>query len=566
MSETPWRGSYPDWVPHEIDMTPYDSLWHMVAQAVDNYADRHAVGNFGTYLTFNELDQLSRQLGAYLQHEAGIKKGDRVALMMPNMLQYPVAILAVLRIGGIIVNTNPMYTPRELRHQLTDSGARAIIAFDGISHTVAEVLADTELETVITTRIGDLLGAHKKLLFNMISRLKRGSASAARLHEPVRFETALSQGASRIIDEPEMSLDDVVCLQYTGGTTGVSKGVMLTHGNLVANILQNQLWWGNFTVQSGDALITALPLYHIYSLSCNLFNFLHQGGVTYLITDPRNITQMIKEMARHPFVGMTGVNTLYKNLILNPAFEKLDFSRLHYGSAGGMAVQTRVAERWTEITGTMLVEGYGLTECSPVATCNPANMSKYVGSCGLPYSSTHCSIRDENRKPLPVGEVGELCIKGPQVMAGYWQRPEATAEVLTEDGWLHTGDIGRMDEDGFFYIVDRKKDMIVVSGFNVYPNEIEDVIASMDGVREVAVIGVDDEQTSEAVKAVIVLQDETLTEEMITAHCRKDLTRYKCPRHIQFVDELPKSEVGKILRRKVRDQFGSTASTEAVSA
>jgi long-chain acyl-CoA synthetase len=505
-------------------------------------------------LSFADLDRLTRDFSAWLQSR-GLKKGDRIALMMPNILQYPVALFGAMRAGLVIVNTNPMYTARELKHQLNDSGARAIVIVENFAHVLEEIREDVDVEQVITTQIGDLLGIPKSILLNFVLKYVKKAVPAFDLPGAVRFNEALREGARLELEPVTFDLEDIAFLQYTGGTTGVAKGAMLTHKNLVANMLQAKAWMIPAGIGlDSEIVITALPLYHIFALTANCLTFMAMGGVNVLITNPRDMEGFVKELAKYPFTYMPGVNTLFNGLMATPGFADLDFSHFKGALGGGMAVQRAVAEKWLEVTGKPLIEAYGLTETSPAACINPMDIDGFNGCIGLPISSTECGIMDEAGNLLPQGERGELVVRGPQVMKGYWQRPEETAKVITDDGWLRTGDVAIMTEDGFFKIVDRKKDMILVSGFNVFPNEIEDVIALHPKVLEVAVIGVPDEKSTEAVKVFIVKSDPSLTEEEIRAYCKEQLTGYKRPRHIEFRDELPKSNVGKILRRELRDE------------
>jgi long-chain acyl-CoA synthetase len=479
--------------------------------------------------------------------------GDRVAIMLPNVLQYPIAIFGVLRAGLTVVNTNPMYTARELRHQLHDAGASAIVVLDNFASTLAEVLHDTPVAHVITTGLGDLLGFPKSAVVNLMLRHVKKMVPPYSIANAVRFNKALAAGARKPPAKVEIGHGDIAFLQYTGGTTGVAKGAMLTHGNMVANMQQSSAWLGASAREGEEVIITAIPLYHIFALTANCLVFMKFGGLNHLVTNPRDMPGFVKTLAGIRFTAITGVNTLFNGLLNTPGFEKVDFSKLHLTLGGGMAVQRAVAERWKKVTGVTLVEAYGLTETSPAACMNPLDLGEYNGAIGLPISSTDASIQDDNGAQLGVGETGELCIRGPQVMKGYWQRPEETAKVLGADGWLHTGDIAKMDDKGYFTIVDRKKDMILVSGFNVYPNEIEDVVAQCPGVLEVAAVGVPDEKSGEAVKIVVVRKDPALTAEMLKEHCRANLTGYKLPKYIEFRDSLPKTNVGKILRRELRD-------------
>ncbi|MCD9026899.1 long-chain fatty acid--CoA ligase [Luteimonas sp. BDR2-5] len=554
MSEQrPWLASYPAGIPAEIDPGQYSSVPAVLEEAIAHYRDRPAFSNMGRTITYGELDALSRDFAAYLLGELKLKKGDRVAIMMPNCLQYPIATFGVLRAGLTVVNTNPMYTARELRHQLVDSGAAAILVMDNFGKTVQDVLPDTEVKQVITTGLGDLLGFPKGPIVNFVLKYVKKMVPDYTIHGAVRFRDTLALGRKHQLPDVAIGPDDIAFLQYTGGTTGVAKGAMLTHRNLVANMQQASAWVGTNVKPGQETIITALPLYHIFALTANGLVFMKFGAKNILITNPRDMPGFVKELKREPFTAITGVNTLFNGLLNTPGFDEIDFSRLHLTLGGGMAVQRAVAERWKQVTGNTLVEAYGLTETSPAACINPMTLPEYNGSIGLPVPSTEACIKDEDGRQLPVGEVGELCIRGPQVMKGYWQRPEDTAEAIDADGWLHTGDMARMDEKGFFYIVDRKKDMILVSGFNVYPNEVEDVIAMMPGVLEVAAIGVPDEKSGEAVKVVIVKKDSALTADQVKAHAREHLTGYKHPRIVEFRKELPKTNVGKILRRELRD-------------
>jgi long-chain acyl-CoA synthetase len=550
--ERPWLAQYPQGVAAEIDVDEFPSVVAVLENAIEKYRDRPAFANLGKTLTYAEIDQLSAQFAAYLLGELKLKKGDRVAIMMPNCLQYPIATFGVLRAGLTVVNTNPMYTARELRHQLVDSGANVILVLDNFAHTVQEVIADTQVKQVITTGLGDMLGL-KGAVVNFVLKYVKKMVPDYNLPGAIRFRDALALGQRHTLAEVEISPQDIAFLQYTGGTTGVAKGAMLTHRNLVANMQQAAMWVGTGVKYGEEVIITALPLYHIFALTANGLVFMKFGGLNYMITNPRDMKGFVKELKSVPFTAITGVNTLFNGLLNTPGFDQVDFSRLHLTLGGGMAVQRSVAERWKQVTGVTLVEAYGLTETSPAACINPMDLKDYNGSIGLPISSTDACVKDENGVTLPMGEVGELCIKGPQVMKGYWRRPEDTAAVIDADGWLHTGDMARMDENGFFFIVDRKKDMILVSGFNVYPNEVEDVIAMMPGVLEVAAVGVPDEKSGEAVKVVIVKKDPTLTAEQVKAHAREHLTGYKHPRFVEFRTELPKTNVGKILRRELRD-------------
>ena len=556
MSESihrPWLAHYPKGVPTEIDLDEFPSIVALLDNCFDRFRHRPAYTNMGRTISYGDLDLMSQQFASYLINDLKLVKGDRIAMMMPNVLQYPIAIAGALRAGLVVVNTNPMYTTRELRHQLEDSGAKAILVLDNFAHTVASVLAHTQVRQVITTGIGDLLGFPKNLITNFVVRHVKKMVPAFSIDGAIRFNEALRRGSATKPGKADIAPGDIAFLQYTGGTTGVAKGAMLTHRNLIANMQQASAWIGTGMREGEEVIITALPLYHIFALTANCLTFMKLGGHNHLITNPRDMPGFVATLARIRYTGLTGVNTLFNGLLNTPGFDKLDFSSLRMTLGGGMAVQRAVAERWKKVTGCTLSEAYGLTETSPAVCINPLDLAEYNGSIGLPVSSTDVCIRDDHGAFLAVGEVGELCVRGPQVMKGYWNRPEETAKIIDAQGWLHTGDIARMDAQGFFYIVDRKKDMILVSGFNVYPNEIEDVVAMMPGVLEVAAIGVPDEKSGEAVKLVIVKKDPALTEEAVRAHCRNELTGYKQPRHIEFRDSLPKSNVGKILRRELRD-------------
>ncbi len=553
--ERPWLASYPAGVPEQIDADEFPSIPAVLDQAIRNYSDRPAFSNMGKTITYAELDTLSNQFASYLINELKLKRGDRVAIMMPNCLQYPIATFGILRAGLTVVNTNPMYTARELRHQLVDSGTSAILVMDNFADVVEAVLPDSRVTQVITTGLGDMLGFPKGPVVNFVVRHVKKMVPESNIRGAIRFREALARGARHTLPEVAITPDDVAFLQYTGGTTGVAKGAMLTHRNLVANMQQASAWIGTNARMGEEVIVTALPLYHIFALTANGLVFTKFGARNILITNPRDMPAFVKEIRRERFTAITGVNTLFNGLLNTPGFDGIDFSRLHLTLGGGMAVQRSVAERWKKATGTTLVEAYGLTETSPAACINPMDLAEYNGAIGLPVPSTDACIKDESGAMLPAGEVGELCIKGPQVMKGYWQRPEDTAAAIDADGWLHTGDMARMDEKGFFYIVDRKKDMILVSGFNVYPNEIEDVIAMMPGVLEVAAVGVPDEKAGEVVKAIIVRKDPALTAEQVKAHARANLTGYKQPRIVEFREELPKTNVGKILRRELRDEL-----------
>ncbi|MCW0456338.1 long-chain fatty acid--CoA ligase [Xanthomonas sacchari] len=553
--DRPWLQSYPAGVGADINVDEYRSVAAVFESSVAKFGDRPAYCNFGKTLTYREAGELARQFAGYLLGELQLKKGDRVALMMPNCLQYPIATFGVLLAGMTVVNVNPLYTPRELRHQLIDSGASALVVIDNFGTTVQEVLADTPVKQVITTGLGDMRGFPKGPLINFVLKYVKKLVPDYDIPNAIRFRDALTLGRLHTLPQVDIEPDDIAFLQYTGGTTGVAKGAMLTHRNLVANMLQAGAWISaTGKLEEGkEVIITALPLYHIFALTANGLVFMKLGGLNHLISNPRDMPGFVKELQKTRFTAFTGVNTLFNGLLNTPGFDKVDFSSLKFTLGGGMAVQRAVAERWKQVTGVTLVEAYGLTETSPAACINPLTLTEYNGAIGLPIPSTDACVKDDQGQVLAHGEVGELCIRGPQVMKGYWRRPEETASAIDADGWLHTGDMARMDPQGFFYIVDRKKDMILVSGFNVYPNEVEDVIAMMPGVLEVAAVGVPDEKSGEAVKVVIVKKDPNLTADEVKAHARANLTGYKHPRIVEFRKELPKTNVGKILRRELRD-------------
>jgi long-chain acyl-CoA synthetase len=554
MENKPWLSSYPSGVPAEIDPSMYGSVVDVFTSSTSAFADKPAFSNFGKTISYRELDQYTQQFASWLQHKAGLVKGDRIAIMMPNLLQYPVAVFGALRAGLVVVNTNPLYTDRELEHQLKDSGAKAIVVVEAFAHTLADVIENTQVETVITTRFGDMLSFPKSMIINFVLRYIKKMVPPYDLPGAFSFKDVLSKGAGLPAATAELGHDDIAFLQYTGGTTGVAKGAMLTHGNMTANIQQAYLWILAAEPDEGnEIIITALPLYHIFALTANCLTYMKLGAENVLITNPRDMPGFVKELQKHKFTAITGVNTLFNALLNTPGFKDIDFSTLKLTLGGGMAVQRSVAEEWKAVTGIALIEAYGLTETSPAACINPFDIENFNETIGLPISSTEGSIRDPENNALPVGESGELCIRGPQVMKGYWNKPDATAETIDSEGWLHTGDVAVMDEKGFFKIVDRLKDMILVSGFNVYPNEIEGVLAMMPGVLEAGAIGVPDEHSGEIVKVVIVKKDPNLTEDDVKAHCKEELTGYKRPKIVQFVDELPKTNVGKILRRELRE-------------
>jgi long-chain acyl-CoA synthetase len=551
MSNKPWLQEYPPGVPEHIDLSEFSSIVDVLEKSCDRYRDRTAFICMGSSISYGELDQLSRNFAAALQ-ASGLRQGDRVALMMPNILQYPVALFGILRAGLTVVNTNPMYTARELRHQLLDSGARAIVVLENFAHVVEKVRDEVPVEHVFTTAIGDMLDFPKGAVVNFVLRHVKKMVPKWSLPGSRGFSDVLAEGQKLPLQPVSVGFEDLAFLQYTGGTTGVAKGAMLSHRNLVANMLQARAWLGELEV-GGEFIITALPLYHIFALTANCLTHMYLGSENLLITNPRDMPAFVKELSRYPFTAITGVNTLFNGLLHTEGFAELDFSHLKMALGGGMAVQRAVADQWKAVTGVTLVEAYGLTETSPAACINPMDMEDYNGCIGLPISSTECMIMGDDGQALPQGEPGELCVRGPQVMKGYWQRPEATAEVLTADGWLRTGDIALMTPAGYFKIVDRKKDMILVSGFNVYPNEIEDVVALHPKVLEVAAIGVPDERSGEAVKICVVKRDPSLSVEELKAYCSENLTGYKRPKQIEFFDELPKSNVGKILRKDLRE-------------
>ncbi|EKN4057316.1 long-chain-fatty-acid--CoA ligase FadD [Yersinia enterocolitica] len=550
--EKVWLKRYPADVPAEIDPDRYSSLVEMFENAALRYADQPAFINMGEVMTFLKLEERSRAFAAYLQQGLGLQKGDRVALMMPNLLQYPIALFGILRAGMVVVNVNPLYTPRELEHQLNDSGAAAIVIVSNFAHTLEKIVFKTQVKHVILTRMGDQLSTAKGTLVNFVVKYIKRLVPKYYLPDAISFRTALQKGRRMQYVKPDVINTDMAFLQYTGGTTGVAKGAMLTHRNMQSNLEQAKAAYAPLLQPGHELVVTALPLYHIFALTMNCLLFIELGGRSLLITNPRDIPGMVKELSRYPFTAMTGVNTLFNALLNNEEFTKLDFSTLRLSVGGGMPVQKAVAEKWEKLTGKHLLEGYGLTECSPLVTGNPYDLKHYSGSIGLPVPSTDVRLVDDEGNDVAMGEPGELWVRGPQVMLGYWQRPEATDEVL-KDGWLATGDIATLDEQGFLRIVDRKKDMILVSGFNVYPNEIEDVVALHAKVLESAAVGVPNEVSGETVKLFVVKKDASLTQEELLTHCRRYLTGYKVPKIVEFRDELPKSNVGKILRRELRD-------------
>ncbi len=557
-----WLESYTEGVPPDIDPDEYPSLVAIIDEAIARFPDRPAFENLGVRITFAELDRLARDFTGYLA-SAGLGRGDRIALMMPNVLQYPVALVGALRAGLVVVNTNPLYTARELRHQLADSGARAIVMLENFGHVLAGCIDDTGVERVVVTGLGDMLGFPRSALVNFVVRRVKKLVPPFRIAGAVRWKDALGAGrnaaaAGTAADPVELAGDDLAFLQYTGGTTGVAKGAMLTHRNMVANVLQADGFLRPFAREGEEVIITALPLYHIFALAVNCLTYMRFGALGVLVTNPRDMPGFVKILKGVRFTAITGVNTLFNGLMNTSGFDRLDFSAMRISVGGGMAVQSAVAERWKRMTGVALLEGYGLTETSPCVCMNPLHIGDYTGMIGVPMASTECRVVDEAGRTLPADTPGELCVRGPQVMRGYWKRPEETAAVLDDEGWLRTGDIAEMDARGFVRIVDRKKDMILVSGFNVYPNEVEEVVSQHPEVAEVGAIGVADEASGEAVKIIVVKRSPGLTEASLRAYCEEQLTGYKRPRHIEFTDALPKTNVGKILRRELREQFSGS--------
>lgn len=550
----PWQRFYPKGVPHEINPDAYPSLAALMDEAFRRFADRPAYACLGKQITFGELDRLSAQFGSFLQNDLGLQKGDRIAIQMPNTLQYPVAMFGALRAGLAVVNTNPLYTPREMQHQFKDSGAKAIVILANFAQNLQKILDKTDIQHVIITELGDLLGFPKKLVVNAVVRYVRKLVPAYNLPGAITFGDALSRGSRQPFRPVSLTNADTAFIQYTGGTTGVSKGAVLTHRNLIANVEGQHVWMQPGGIPDGEGIIVAaLPLYHVYALTTNALAALKSGAMNLLITNPRDLNAFIDDLKKYKITAFTGVNTLYNGLLNHPRIGEVDFSRLKVTSAGGMALQTSVAERWTKLTGNTPCEGYGLTETSPVLSSNPVDGTVRVGTIGVPWPSTDMKVIRDDGTDAPVGEPGEIVARGPQVFKGYYNRPEETAKSMLGD-WFKTGDVAVMNEDGFFKIVDRKKDMILVSGFNVYPNEIEDVVAQCPGVLEVACIGVPDEKSTEIVKIFVVKKDSALTADAIKAYCRENLTAYKVPKVIEFRDELPKTNVGKILRRALRDE------------
>lgn len=552
--EKVWLASYPEGVPELIPDPPYSSLTDMMNASMKKYASRKAYTNMGSSITFGELDELSNRFAHYLLYELNLKKGDRVAIMLPNVNQYPIALCGILKAGLVVVNVNPLYTPRELKHQLSDSRAKTIIILENFANVLSEVIHETSIEKVILTKMGDMLSFPKNHIVNFVVKHIKKLVPPYEFSDSSSFLEILSKNKNSQLEKIDIDIEDIAFLQYTGGTTGLSKGAMITHKNMLYNLYQSKAWRSDL-LEDVDIIvaITALPLYHIFSLQSNCLAMMLDGGENILITNPRDFPAFVKELAKHSFVYITGVNTLFASLLNTPGFDKLDFSSLRWTIGGGMAVQNAVSKNWEKITGQPILQAYGLTETSPAAIINPINFEEFTGSIGLPISSTEVMICDDDGTQLPVGDLGEICIKGPQVMKGYWEKPDETQKVLSSDGWLKTGDMGRMDQDGFIFIEDRKKDMILVSGFNVYPNEIEGVVAEMDDVLEVAAIGKESPDSGEIVKLFVVKKNPELSDSEIYEHCKKNLTAYKVPKEIEYRDELPKTNVGKILRRALRE-------------
>lgn len=552
MNKQIWLAHYAEGVPSEADVRAYPSLRHLFESAVDRYRPLPAFTNLGMTLTYGDVERLSRDFAGYLQNDLEMRRGEHLALMLPNVLQYPIAMFGAFLAGLTVVNVNPQYTARELRQQLLDSGTRAIVVLENFAHTVQEVLAPCGIEIVITTRVGDLLAPPKSWITNFVVRHVKHMVPNCYIANAVRFTDILKHHRSRDLQAADLGPNDIAFLQYTSGTTGAPKGAALTHANVVANVRQNNLWCGQQVRDGEETVITPLPLYHVLALMVNLLSYFNFGGHNILITDPRDIRSLVKVLQRSRFSVITGVNTLYRALLDDPDFRSVDVSHLRSAVAGGAAVQREVAERWKAATGVAIVEGYGLTETG-VLTCQPLNSTEWSPDVGLPYPSTEISIRDESSVELPLGEIGEVCARGPQVMTSYWNRPDETARAFTGDGWFRTGDLGCVDPAGRLKLVDRKKDMIIVSGFKVYPTEIEDLVKTLPSVDDAAVVGVPDQSSGEAVKLVVVRKDPNLQVESILAHCRANLTAYKCPKHIEFRTQLPKTPVGKVLRRSLRE-------------
>jgi long-chain acyl-CoA synthetase len=546
-----WLKSYPKIIPHEVDFGNYRQIMDVFDESIRKFRSLNSFTNMGTTLTYHDLDVLVGNFSSFLQHELQLKKGDRIAIQMPNLLQFPIALFAALRLGLVVVNTNPLYTAHEMQHQLKDSGAKAIVILANYAHLLEKIISQTDIQSVVVTEVGDLLNFPKGLVVNAVLKHVKKMVPDYKLPQAYRFRQALELGSTKAYHAPQIGLDDLAFLQYTGGTTGVSKGAMLTHKNILGNMLQIYAWMLPLLEERKEMVVTALPMYHIFSLTVNTLSFLRLGAENILITNPKDIQAFIAELRKYPFTVTTGVNTLFNALMNHKDFAKINFSRCKLHVAGAMALQTAVAERWYQKTKTKIYEGYGLTEASPVVCCNPIDNTDIVGTIGLPLPSTQVILLDDDNMEVPMGHPGELCVKGPQVMKGYWNQPQETDKVFYE-GWLRTGDIAIASENGFFKIVDRKKDMILVSGFNVYPNEIEDVVIQHPGVLEVAAVGVPDEKSGEVVKIFVVKKDPTLLEKDLIEHCRENLTGYKIPKFIEFRKELPKTNVGKILRRALR--------------
>lgn len=558
MSTFPWIASYPEGIPAEIEEHRPESLLEIYSKAFQKFADREAFENMGKVMTFKEVDDLSTAFAAYLQNTLELEKGDRLAIQMPNCLQYPIALVGAQKAGLIVVNTNPLYTPREMEHQFNDAQVKAVVIMANFAHSLQEVLHKTSIKHVIVTELGDMLGGLKGKLVNFVVKKVKKMVPPFSLPGAIKFKSVLAHGARLAYSKPEIKSSDTVYLQYTGGTTGVSKGATLSHANVVAHTIQVNYWFTPLLDASkAETMITAIPMYHIFALNVNFTFMLHIGAKNVLITNPRDMPGFVKELKKHRFTLMTGVNTLFNGLLSQEDFKSIDFSSLKGSMGGGMAVQDFVARKWEEVTESPLVEGYGLSETSPVLSTNPLDGTHKMGTIGLPVSSTEMAIMDENGNALAQGEVGEICARGPQVMSGYWGRDNST--VFFDGGWFRTGDIGVMDEQGFFKIVDRKKDMINVSGFNVFPNEVENVIADHPKVNEVAVIGIPDAKSTESVKAFVVKADESLTEEELKEYCKHELTNYKRPKFVEFRSELPKTNVGKILRRTLKEEEAAKA-------
>ncbi len=549
-----WLNRYPSDVPADIVVDTGMTLIDMLEESVRNYAEQVAFINMGQAITFSQLDERSRAFAAYLVQDLGLKKGDRVAVMMPNLLQYPIALFGILRAGCVVVNVNPLYTPRELEHQLKDADTSAIVILSNFAHTLEKIIKNTCIKHVIVTHLGDELATPKRILVNFVAKHIKKMVPKFNLPQAISMQSALKKGAAAEYKKPLLAPNDLAFLQYTGGTTGIAKGAMLSHLNVLANMNQAKAMYGPVLHEGNEMVVTALPLYHVFALTVNCLLFVELGGKNLLITNPRDIAAFVKDLKKYPFTALTGVNTLFNALLNNEAFTKLDFSNLRLTVGGGMAVQQAVAEKWCALTKKPIFEGYGLTECAPLVTAYPYDLIHYNGSIGLPVPSTDIRLVDENNEVLSFDQIGELQVRGPQVMQGYWQRPDATQEVLTSDGWLSTGDIVRFDADGFLHLVDRKKDVILVSGFNVYPNEIEDVVALHPKVLEVAAIGEPHAVSGEIVKIYVIKRDPNLTQEELLAHCREFLTGYKIPKIIEFRQTLPKTPVGKILRRALKEE------------